>query len=416
MSIRVHRYLLLQIKIAAPLSIRSSMLEVQRSMFCNIYNYLVLFIFACMGLSCVLAQANDPGMTQSLHYAKNFEITVYPTHQILTVHNGGDDSSLSYQYALVPRGTPIPELPKECPIFRTPVERIVVLETIYVGFLDALDQLETITGAATTDYISNPTIRRRLEEGAIQKLQVTGKLNPERLLLLEPDLIFTSVPSEPTMNIPAQLARAGLPTVITAEYKEHHPLARAEWIKFIAAFFEATEEADKIFNATADRYKALLQKVHAIQERPTVFCGAPYSGVWHVAGGDSYIAQIIRDAGGDYLWSDVTGDHAIPLDIERVFLKAANADIWLNPSFYRNAQALFAADPRFRKFRAAQTGRIYNNTRQQTTQTGNPVWETGIVNPDEALADLIKIFHPDRMPDWEFVYYETLVETIPAKP
>ena len=372
------------------------------------YNYHVLFLFACTGLSCVLAQANDIGTTQTPHYAKNFEITVFSTHQILTVRNGEDDPTLSYQYALVPKGTPVPELPKECLIIRTPVERIVVLETIYIGFLDALDQLETITGAATTDYISNPTIRRRLEDGAIQKLQVTQKLNPERLLLLKPDLIFTSIPVEPTMNIPAQLTRAGLPTVITAEYKEHHPLARAEWIKFIAAFFDATEEADKIFNATADRYEALLQRVHAIQERPTVFCGAPYSSVWHMAGGDSYIAQIIRDAGGNYLWNDVTGAHAIPLDIERVFLKAANADIWLNPSFYRNSQTLFAADPRFKKFRAAQTGHIYNNTKQQNTQTGNPVWETGIVNPDKALADLIKIFHPDRMPDREFVYYETL--------
>ena len=373
------------------------------------YNYCMLFIFACTGLSCVLvAQANEIGTVQTPHYAKNFEITVFPTHRILTVHNDEDDPTLSNQYALVPQGTPIPELSKECLIIRTPVERIVVLETIYIGFLDALDQLETITGAATTDYISNPTIRRGLEEGTIQKLQVTRKLNPERLLLMEPDLIFTSVPSEPAMNIPAQLTRAGLPTVITAEYKEHHPLARAEWIKFIAAFFNATEEADKIFNATADRYEALLQKVHAIQDRPTVFCGAPYSNVWHMAGGDSYLARIIRDAGGDYLWSDVTGAHAIPLDLERVFLKAANADIWLNPSYYRNYQALFAADPRFKKFRAAQTGHIYNNTKQQTNQTGNPIWETGIINPDTVLADLIKIFHPDRIPDQEFVYYEPL--------
>ena len=127
-----------------------------------------------------------------------------------------------------------------------------------------------------------------------------------------------------------------------------------------------------------------------------------------MSGRDSYMAQLIHDAGGDYLWSDVIGADAIPLDVERVFLKAANADIWLNPSFYRSRQALFATDLRFKKFRAAQTGNIYNNTRQQIANTGNPIWEAGIVNPDNVLADLIKIFHPDRMPDWEFIYYEKL--------
>lgn len=369
--------------------------------------YLALAALMILTSAILHGQKAATGEKLRLRYAKNFEITDFCTHRIATVSIGNDLSTILHQYALVPRDAPLPELPEGIPFIRTPVKKVVVLETIYIGFLESLKQLDTIVGAATADYIINPTIRQRIEQGSVQKIQTAGTLNIERLLLLDPDVIFVSVPSEPTLDISAQLARAGLPAIVTAEYREGHPLARAEWIQFIAAFFDATEEAGFIFDAIAERYESLLEKVDGLQTRPEVFCGAPYSGIWHMARGDSYIAQLIEDAGGNYLWSDVKGASAIPLDFERVFLKAANADIWLNPGFYNSRNSLFAADRRFVKFRAAQEN-TYNHTRQQAAGIGNPIWESGILRPDDVLADLIKIFHPERMPDHEFVYYEQL--------
>ena len=139
-----------------------------------------------------------------------------------------------------------------------------------------------------------------------------------------------------------------------------------------------------------------------------MFCGAPYSGVWHVPGGGSFVAQWIHDAGGDYLWAADNSQGGIPLDTERVFLKAAEADIWLHPSFYRSMEEMFGADPRFAKFHAAQDGHVYNNTRQIGNNGGNNIWERGIVRPNEVLADLIQIFHPDLLAGHAFVYYENL--------
>ena len=372
------------------------------------WHYLLLAVFALTALKSALAESVETGTTQQLRYAKNFSITHFQDHRVITVQSGNSITNQSHKYALVPKGKTLPELPENCLIVRTPVEQIVVLETIYIGFLEKLQRLDSIIGAGTTDYISNQTILQSIERGFIQKVKTAQTLDIERLLLLGPELIFTSVPSDPTFNIPAQLNRANLPVAITAEYREHHPLARAEWIKFIAAFFDASDEADEVFDAVASHYETLLKKVHTLENQPTVFCGAPYSGVWHIVKGESYMAQLIKDAGGYYLWCDVTGTETIPLDIERVFAKAANAGIWLNPSFHKSRQALLAANSRFSKFKAAQTGHIYNHTRQQTTLAGNPFWETGIIQPDQILADLIKILHPNQIPDREFVYYEQL--------
>ena len=350
----------------------------------------------------------ESSVTRTPSYAKNFEILHFPTHRIITVQSTRSGSTIKYRYALIPKDVTLPELPEDTIIIRTPVMRVVVLETVHIGYLDALNLLDTIIGTPTINYISNSMVRERIQAGIIQQVQTGSSINIEQLLLQQPDLILTSIPVNQSTGISSMLLRSGLPVVFTVEYKEHHPLARAEWIKFIAEFFSAAPEADHFFKEIATRYESLSSKLENIEQRPTVFSGAPYSGIWHVASGESYIAQAIHDAGGDYLWNHLTGSDAIPLDTERVFLKAAQADIWINPSFYRSRNALYGADPRFKKFHAAQSGKVYNHTRRQKIGVANPIWETGVVHPDEVLADLIKIFHPDQISDWEFAYYEQL--------
>lgn len=346
--------------------------------------------------------------TTPLKYAQNFEITEYPDYKLLRVTNLYRNSTRSQSYALVPRDEALPKLPKDVSVIRTPVQRVVVMETVYIGYLDALDQLDSIVGAATVDFISHPTIYERTQNGSIQSIQIGQSLNIETLMLLQPELILTSISGDPTFDVPPKLIRSGLPIVITAGYMEQHPLARAEWLKFIAPFFDVSEQADAVFRKTAERYEALAALSRNVATRPSVFSSAPYSGTWHVAGGASYTARAIEDAGGNYLWSDNQSQGGIPLDLERVFLRAAEADYWINPSHYRSLSELFSANPRFAKFQATQIGHVYNNTRQVGKNGGNNIWERGIIHPDEVLADLIKIFHPELLPEHELIYYENL--------
>ena len=367
--------------------------------------FLQFILIAC--LPTLFCRGAEPAVP-TLDYAENFEIARFPTHSILTVRNLFANSNRSHRYALVPRGAPLPDVPEDAQVIRTPVRRVVVMETVYIGYLDALDQLDTIVGAATVEFISHPDVQTRVKSGQIESIQIGQSLDIERLLLLQPDLILTSISGDPTFDVPPKLMRSGLPVVISAGYMERHPLARSEWIQFIAPFFEASAKADAVFSNTARRYEALTEMTVGLKTRPSVFCGAPYSGAWHMAGGDSYTARAIDDAGGHYLWSDNQSQGGIPLDTERVFLKAAEADFWINPSHYQSLDSLFGADDRFGKFRAAQTGQVYNNTKQVGANGGNNIWERGIVRPDEVLADLIHIFHPELLPDHEFVFYEKL--------
>lgn len=356
-----------------------------------------------------LASQTELPQVHELEYAKNFKIEEYPSFKLLTVSNAYRNATNVYRYALIPRGETMPEeLPRDVVVVRTPVRRVVLMETVYVGYLDALGQLDRICGAATANYISHPQVLERIESGDIEPIQSGQKLNIERFLLLQPDLILTTSLGGGQMDVSPQLQRAGLPVVLTADYMEQHPLARTEWLKFLAPFFEAEDQGNAAFTTIETHYKNLLKLTEGIVDRPSVFCSAPYSGAWHVPGGDSFIARAIHDAGAHYLWSDDRSQGGIPLDTERVFLKAAEADYWLHPSHYRSLNELYGADPRFAKFRATQIGQVYNNTRQVGANGGNNIWERGIVHPEEVLADFIKIFHPELLPEHELIYHENL--------
>jgi len=52
------------------------------------------------------------------------------------------------------------------------------------------------------------------------------------------------------------------------------------------------------------------------------------SGVWNVPGGASYMARIIGDAGGDYLWKDDDHTGSLSLDFNQVLARAQHADYW----------------------------------------------------------------------------------------
>jgi iron complex transport system substrate-binding protein len=359
-------------------------------------------------LCAILAWAQPSGASTEFRYAENVRIEDYPTHRLIAIKNIHRGSGERFQYALIPKNQSVPDLPKGTTIVRTPVERVVIMTTTFIGFMDALETLDQLVGVSDKDLISHPDVRQRIENGNLAVVSNGQNLNVEDVILLQPDLILATSSGESAFDVHPQLQRAGLPVAMSSAWMEQHPLARAEWIKFIGALLGKEELAHSVFEEIAGNYEHLQGLVADIPDKPTVFCGAPYAGTWYVPGGTSYMATAIHDAGGNYVWADDATSGGIPLDLERVFFRAANADIWINPSWYRSMDELLAADRRFGKFKPAAESRVFNNSFQITESGGNNFWERGTVRADEVLSDLIKIFHPEVMADTSFVYYEHL--------
>lgn len=342
----------------------------------------------------------------SLNTAQNFTITAAADYKLLSVGDGR--TRAKRRYALVPRQAARPQLPPDCSLIRTPVQRVVTLASPFIGFLAAIDCIQSIVGVADADHIYNPLVQEQLRQGRTLSVQTGQSLNIEALLKLQPDLILCNGTAADALAVNPQLTRSGLPLVITTDYLEAHPLARAEWLRFVAAFFERSAQAEKIYKGIRERYQQLASSNKSKTERPTVLCNAPYAGIWHLPGGHSYAAQLISDAGGDYLWRDQAHTGAFPMSLEQVYTRAANAAIWLHPNTANQLQQVAQMDPRLTRFQAFQTQAVYNYTRATRPEGGNDIWERGVVHADEVLADLIHIFHPSLAPNHQARYYQRL--------
>ena len=155
---------------------------------------------------------------------------------------------------------------------------------------------------------------------------------------------------------------------------------------------------------------ALAALAASTTERPTVFLSSIYDGTWWMPGGESYTARLLVDAEADYLWADSGAVGSDPVDFETVFEKAGNADFWINPdnTFWNSQADVLQSDERYSEFAALAAGHLYNNNAQANANGGNAFYESGAAHPDVVLMDLVKIFHPDLLPDHQLVYYKVV--------
>jgi iron complex transport system substrate-binding protein len=65
-------------------------------------------------------------------------------------------------------------------------------------------------------------------------------------------------------------------------------------------------------------------------------------------------------------------------------------------------------DERYADFNAINSKQVYNHVARVNASGGSDYFESGIANPDVVLADLIRIFHPDLLPDHTLYYYKQL--------
>jgi len=201
-----------------------------------------------------------------------------------------------------------------------------------------------------------------------------------------------------------------LPATTEKLEAEQEALARAEWIKFTAGFYDLAYEADSIFKQIETNYLVLKEKAKSVSSKPTVFVNIPFKEIWYMPCGENYMAKLIADAGGDFLWKDVKANNGLNLnlDYEAVYAKAADANIWLCNGFARSLAEIKSADKKNTFFKAYKTANIFNNDKRNTSSGGFDFWETGPLNPDKVLADLIFIFHPELLPNHELYYYRKL--------
>ena len=321
-------------------------------------------------------------------------------------------------------------------VLRVPLMRVAALSTSQVGYMLRLGLRDRIVGVSDGQYIVDSVLYYRTRQKTPEFVESIGYDAGalEKLMALNLDLVLDFTTGGDYDNY-EQIARTNLPLMLTSEWQEDSPLAKLEWIKLYGILFGVRALADSIYEQEKNKYetlKALIansasrnggvagvsparggselqgasegeafpdnkseKKLSSFVSRlsskscPRVLAGMSYGGVWHAPGGKSFTANLIRDAGGCYLWASDTS-RELNFSFEQVYALADSVDVWVNPSMFATAEEIVALEPRVKNIRAFREKAVFQNDGRRGIGSGNDFYEGAITRPAELLWNFAK--------------------------
>jgi len=344
-------------------------------------------------------------------FASHFTVDSIPGYRILSVVNAWNGSGTNYRWILVDSARSCPDctLPDSLlslPRIQIPLRRIVVLSTTQLALLEKLGALDRVIAVGNKNHIYSPAMHQRMDSLQLPAVGNGNSLDLERILTLNPDAVLTFGTGSSQFDDYPRLSTARVPTLLTAEWMESHPLGRMEWIRFMGVLLHAEARADSLFIEAASQYDSLCGQVakDSIQ-RPVVLLGYPDGDNWQAGGGLSYMAQFLEDAGARYLWKDHAEPGILSLSLEIALTQGAQAEFWLHPGAWRSQEEIHRAEARVDLLPVWRNGNIYQHSQRMGKNGSIDFYESGIAHPERILADLIRILHPGILPDSTLSYY-----------
>ncbi|EDM43410.1 putative iron-related ABC transport periplasmic binding protein [unidentified eubacterium SCB49] len=372
------------------------------------------FLSLCIGLILLSCNENKTSLeventkTTEVNFAKGFTISSNENLTIITITNPWPEAKKSFRYALVKDEASVKSLEgKYDAVVKVPLTDIVVTSTTHIPSLEMLGVEKSLVGFPSLNYISSQKTRKHISEGKIKELGKNESINTEMLIELNPQAVigFGIDGNNPTFNT---IEKLGTPVLYNADWTEKHPLGKAEWIKFFGALYGKQKEADSIFSEIERNYNEAQKIAKTATTSPTILSGAMYKDVWYMPQGDSWAAQFIADANGDYLWKDSEGTGSIALNLESVLEKGQNAQIWISPGQFKSTEQLAEMHHMYTQFDAFKNDKVYNFTNKTGATGGVIYYELAPNRPDIVLKDIIKILHPELLPEHELYFFSKI--------
>lgn len=318
--------------------------------------------------------------TVDFEYAEHLKIDREGDSYKVRIYNP-DDHQLESTFSLSPDST----------------YKIISLSSTTNGMLSALLLSDQICGISDLKYVNDPKIKELYDSGAIKSYGESSSQSVEKIIASKADIIFYSSFGEKFPN-EEQLKKLGIVVIPLYDWREEKALGKAEWIKLVGCLLNRREEANAFFKGVEDRYNDLVKLASNRNIKPIAIAGNVYGDVWYAPAGESFGAQLIRNAGGAYVYEDKKGSGSIAISMEQILIDNESTKIWLNPGFATKAEVL-ANNPHADKLPSFDNMYCYSGKMDY-------YWERSAIEPDLLLSDLIKIFHPALLPNEEFNFYQ----------
>lgn len=286
------------------------------------------------------------------------------------------------------------------PVIRAGAKRIVCMSSSYIAMLDAIGQTDRIVGVSGIDYVSNPYVLAHKE--SIRDMG--AEMNYELLIGLKPDVVLLYGIGDAQTSVTDKMRELSIPYMYVGEYLEESPLGKAEWLIALSELTDSREKGIEVFREIPRRYQALKTLTESVEQRPTVMFNTPWNDSWVMPSTQSYMAQLVADAGADYIYKENVSNSSTPIGLETAYGLIQKADYWINVGVASTLDELKAVNPKFADAKTVREKTVYNNNLRLTPTGGNDYWESAVVRPDVVLRDLIHIFHPELVTDSLYYY------------
>jgi iron complex transport system substrate-binding protein len=344
----------------------------------------VLFLFACS----TSHKPVGPSVANN-NYSEWLSINESKRGVFISITNP-DKSSEQFNYFI---GT---NTPKNYTNISVGPNGIAALSSTHIGMLSQLGSIKSISAVGDEQLIYNQELKKRISKGWVATLGQEGDLSVEMLLKSKSKTLVYSAFSG-KLAIESKLKKIGIVAIPNFDWRETHPLGRAEWILLFGYLTGKQERAKKEFADIVLQYKSIQNKSKSSQK--VALAGNVTGDFWYAPAGDSYNAKLLQDAGVNYIYKNSTGTGSLSLTLEQVFKKSDQVDLWLNPGF-ASKKLILLNNPKAKYFSMFSKGEIYCYA-----QNMNRYWEMAAVQPHLLLSDLQQIID-SSLPNKKLHFYQ----------
>ncbi len=345
-------------------------------------------------------QDSMAGDTVRMKYAENICIVKCDGYTKVELANPWRKGSLLHTFILVDKDAEKTHLPEGI-VVEVPLMKSAVSSGVHGSLITELGALKSICAVFEVEYYSNKDILREYKAGRILNLGSSMTPNIEAIINAHPDALLLS-PFENSGY--GQIDNLNIPIIDCADYMETSPLGRAEWMKFYGLLYGKSHEADSLFNTVEAEYIRLKEMAKKNTAHPKVVNDIITGSTWYVPGGNSTTGQLIADAGGDYIFKNEDKSGSIAMAPEAVFEKSQDADVWIfkyTQPTDKTYDQLAAESPMYSQIKAFKDKNVFGCNLSYV-----PFYNDLPFHPDRHLRELIKMFCPKSMPDYQLKYYK----------
>jgi iron complex transport system substrate-binding protein len=265
-------------------------------------------------------------------------------------------------------------------------KKIISLSSTLNGMLSILNQADNLVGISDINYVNDPKIHSLFNANKITEYGDETNFSLEKVIASNANIILYSGFGKEFPHH-AKLKALNIDIIPIYDWRENHPLGKAEWIKVVGAIVGKEKEALEFYEDVKRKYFEIKGLAENSQNKPSTICGNLIGDIWYTPGGDGYYARLLKDAGATYKYAEIPGTSSLQFSIETILTDNKDTEFWINPGI-ETREKIDRINPHAKHLKAYQNIYCYSPNL-------NKFWERSAAEPHLVLSDLIHIFHPE---------------------